>query len=504
MIHTLPYTVRVRRATCAALVWIGTTATLGTAQEAPGPETLRRALLQQVITDSQLLAEQYERALAKLEGELAAAGDYEEAQRVKLRREEIRAVYASVGDASTNAISLLPERARLGGAAEARGEEITGWRSSGSLAEWSAVRIQPGTYHLDLEALLGDLPGAAAMPLASRVQPQDRAGFVFHELSLLAGAQENRRAFEVLRPATEGQWIPMRIGPLTFTRSPVTLRLAPATGYPANVISFRRLRLVPAESGVIQAPPVPDADPFAAASESLRQKLATAQKPVLKAYAARLQALAKNSPTLQEAVAAEMARLTQLQNALAEHGEDALLKRLERQMGGIGGFESIEDAHLVEPEKATGDRFVIEHADGRTEIRLLWVSCAPAEDKSGRFKAFASHFHVDVSDIPALARSAHEFTHGYLEGRKLRVLLRPGKDAGGARAALVFVPEVGLYQNILVEQGLAIVEMPAAGPRLGITERGLHAALLQFEETARRLKNGAWAIADEARKEEKK
>lgn len=504
MIHALPSTARVRRAACAALVWAGTAASLGTAQEAPGPETLRRAFLQQVITDSQLLAEQYERALAKLEGELAATGDYEEARRVKLRREEIRAVYASVGDASTNAIPLLPERARLGGAAEARGEEITGWRSAGSLAEWSGVRVQPGTYHLDLEALLGDLPGAAAMPLASRIQPQDRAGFVFHELSLLTGAQENRRAFEVVRPTTEGQWTAMRIGPLTFTRSPVTLRLAPAAGYPANVISFRRLRLVPAESGVIQAPPVPEADPFAAAGEALRQSLATAQKPVLEAYAARLQALAKNSPALKDAVAAEMARLAQLQTALAERGEDTLLKRLERQMGGVAGFESIEDARLVEPEKATGDRFVIEHAGGRTEIRLLWVSCPPAEDKGGRFKAFASHFRMDVSDIPALARSAHEFTHGYLEGRKLRVLLRPGKEAGGTRAALVFVPEVGLYQNILVEQGLAIVEMPAAGTRLGITERGLHAALLQSEETARRLKNGAWAIADEDRKEEKK
>ncbi|MBV6499829.1 MAG: hypothetical protein CJBNEKGG_02292 [Prosthecobacter sp.] len=504
MIPTLPRNAHVRRAACAALVWAGAAAFQGLSQEAAGPETLRRAFLQQVITDSQLLAEQYERALAKLEGELALAADYEEARRVKQRREEIRAVYATLGDASTITLPLLPERARLSGAAEARGEEITGWRSAGSLAEWSAVRVQPGTYHLDLEALLGDLPGAAAMPLASRIQPQDRAGFVFHEPSLLAGAQENRRAFEVVRPTVEGQWTAMRIGPLTFTRSPVTLRLAPAAGYPANVISFRRLRLVPAESGVIQAPPVPEADPFAAAGEALRKSLTSAQKPVLEAYAARLQALAKDAPALKDAVAAELARLDQLQTALAERGEEALLKRLERQMGGVAGFENIEDARLVQPEKASGDRFTIEHAGGRTDIRLLWVNCAPAEDKNGRFKAFASHFRIDVSDIPALARSAREFTVGYLEGRKLRVLLRPGKEAGGSRAALVFLPEVGLYQNILVEQGLAAVEMPAAGARLSITERGLHAALVQFEETARRLKNGAWAIAGEDRKEEKK
>lgn len=500
----MPRTSPACRAVCAVLAWAGAVASQG--QDAAGPDALRRTFLQQVITDSQLLAEQYERALAKLEAELAASGDYEEARRVKQRREEIKEVYATLGDATTNAsaIPLLPERARLSGTAEARGEEITGWRSAGSLAEWPAVRVPPGTYHLDLESSLGALPGAAAMPPASRTQPQDRAGFVFHEQSLLAGTQENRRAFEVVRPALEGSWTPMRVGPLTFTRSPVTLRLAPAAGFPANVISFRRLRLVPAESGVIQAPPVPEADPFAEAGDALRNALVTAQKPVLQAYASRLQALATSSPALSEAVAAEKARLSQLQTSLAEHGEGALLARLERQMGGIAGFENIEDARLVQPEKASGDRFTIEHAGGRTDIRLLWVTCAPAEDRNGRLKAFASHFSIDVSDAADLARAAREFTLGYLEGRSLRVLLRPGKEAGGTRAALVFLPGLGLYQNILVEQGLAAVEMPAAGARLGITERGLHAALLQFEESAHRLKNGAWAIATEDRKEEKK
>lgn len=470
------------------------------ASSAQGLAEKHAAMLKQVLSDSQVLTEQYERALARLESELATTGDYEEARLVQLRREELRTVYAGAASLASAAVVLPLERARLAGTVEVRSGALTNWRTSGSLAEWTALKISPGTYHLELEASLSDLPQAASGPMPGRSQPQEKATFTFYEVSLLPGAQENRRSFEIFSSDQAEVFSPVRIGPLVFTRDSVTLRLIPAAGYPANGIFLRNLRLVPVTDEVVQtAPSLPEADPLQAARLRLKQELAVAQKPVLEAYHAVLNDLAASalkSPETQELLDAEAKRLSLIELASSKDPE-VLVSRIAGQFGGMAGFEDISNARLVSSEVLSGDHFTVEHEGRKIPVRLMWLRCAPVSEKDASRRDFAKHFRLENEDTSSLAQAAREFTLGYLEGKPLRLLLRSGKDKEGFQAALVFLPEVGLYQNVLVDQGLAAVEPPQKGARPGLMERGLLGSLVEREAAAKRLKNGAWALAAE-------
>ena len=140
---------------------------------------------------------------------------------------------------------------------------------------------------------------------------------------------------------------------------------------------------------------------------------------------------------------------------------------------------------------------MIEHDGRKIAVRLLWLECASLKDADDSRKSFARHFGIDVNSTAALANAAREFTIGYLEGKSLRLLIRSGKEKDGTQAALVFLPEVGLYQNILVDQGLAAVRPPVKESPRGIMEKSLLGSLLEREALARRQKNGAWALASE-------
>jgi len=462
------------------------------------PAQMRSDMLKLVLADSLALTDQYERALAKLESELAAGADYEGARLVQQRREELRAIYASNGTMVSTGIPLPVDRARLAGSVESRGLTLTGWRSAASLAEWSGLKVSPGAYYLELEANITELPSAVG-PLPGRSQPQEKASFVFYEVSLLPGAQENRRNFEITMGDARDVFMPLRIGPLNFTRSTVTLRIAPTMGYPANAISLRQMRLVPVTADIIQnAPSLPEGDPVTAVRVKLQRELAQAQKSVITDYSETLQSLVTSSTDIKESVSAEAKRLEKLQQATAKDPE-AVLNDIMRQLGGVGGFDNIEGALLLPDETLSGDHFIIEHEGEKISVRLMWVRCAPMDEKSGMRRDFAKHFGIELDDIGELARAAREFTLGYLHGKPLRLLLRPTKDKDGVQPALVFLPEVGLYQNVLVNQGLAAVEPPPKVVRPGMMERGLFGTLLEHEATAKRQKNGAWALASEVK-----
>jgi endonuclease YncB( thermonuclease family) len=469
------------------------------AQESPPIGTARADFLKLVLSDSQILSDQYERALAKLESELAAGADYEEAQLVQQRREELKAIYGAASASPAAGITLLPSRARLSGSAEARGEMLTGWRGSSSMAEWGAVRLSPGVYFLELEANITGLPTSAGGVLPERSMPQDTASFVFYEVSLLPGAQENRRSFEIVRGPSDAAFTPLRIGPLNFTRNSVTLRIAPTMSYPGNVISIRNIRLVPdSGEGLLTAAPLPEGDQLAAAREQLHRELALVQKPVINAHSDALATLAEN-PALHDAALAETQRLNVLQRNVTNKPTD-VLPRMLRQLGGVAGFIDLEGAKLVTTDStSSGDHFIIEHEGTQIPVRLLWVRCAALDSGSEENRNFAKHFRIEQADIGQLSRTAREFTLGYLAGKPLRLLLRPNKDKDGHQPALVFLPEIGLYQNVLVDQGLAAVDPPRKTLSVGMMERGLIESLQQREEVARRQKNGAWALSGDTK-----
>jgi len=455
----------------------------------------RTNFLKLVLSDSQVLTDQYERALAKLETELAAAADYEQALLVKQRREELRAVYAGSSPSAAASVPLTLERTRLAGTVEVRADALTNWRSAGAQVEWAGIRVTPGTdYHLELEATM------TALPPAGRMQPPEKASFVFYEVSLLPGAQENRRSFDILTGKDE-TFAPLRIGPLSFSRDTVTLRLAPAMGYPANAISLRKLRLTPTapEAVVTTAAPLPEGDALAAAREALQRELSKTQKPVITAYQQALKALPTASPEMKEAVEAETKRLAQLEQS-SNSAPGSILERMARQLGGMAGFENLDGAKYVSAATSAGDRFTVEHEGRQIQVRLMWIRCAPADEKSAARQEFVRHFGIDADYAGTLARTAREFTLGYLDGKPLRLLLRPVKDKDGFQPALLFLPELGLYQNVLVDQGLAAVDAPPKSARFGMMERGLFESLREHEAAARRLKNGAWALSEEDKK----
>ncbi|MES2506580.1 MAG: hypothetical protein V4599_07750 [Verrucomicrobiota bacterium] len=467
----------------------------------PAPLAVTRAgFLRQVMADSQTLTDQYERALSKVEQELAEAADYEEARLVQQRRAELKTLYPSNDEPLTQSLAfpLLPAQARFIGSAESRGDLITGWRTGGSGAEWSNLRLSPGKYYLELEANLVELPSLPGTFVPGRSQPQESAVFEFLEVSLLAGAAENRRSFEVRLSHDDTTFEALKIGPVNFTRSPVTLRLTSATGYPGNLLRLRNLRLLPA---IVEAPtitsPAPEGPSLDSLKKSLNEALTSAQKPIVDSYLENIRALATSNPALADSADAEIKRLLKLMEN--SRGQTAGPLRMLGNNGGLNGFEDLDGARFVEDAGNQGDRFMIEHEGRRLTIRLLWLQCAPLDDSDKEAtKAFAQHFRLGSSDVTPLGRAAQEFTAGYLEGKDLRVLVRPGKSKDGTSNALVFLPEIGLYQNVLVDQGLAAVMPPK--DRRGMMENGLFDSLLDREKTAHRQKPapGAWSLSEDS------
>ena len=144
-----------------------------------------------------------------------------------------------------------------------------------------------------------------------------------------------------------------------------------------------------------------------------------------------------------------------------------------------------------------GDRFVIEHEGRRLTVRLLWLLCAPPDAReTADIRTFTRHFGLGDSDVTPLGRTAQEFTAGYLAGKDLRVLIRPTRNKDGTANALVFLPEIGLFQNVLVDQGLAAVIPPK--DRRGMMENGLFDSLIEREKAAKRQNPppGAWSLSE--------
>lgn len=457
----------------------------------------RAAFLRQVMTDSQLLTEQYERALAKAEVEVAAAGDYEEARAIWQRREQLRSLYS--GTVTSLATPLPLAQARMTGSAQYSGETLSGWRSSGSGAEWQNFRLAPGRYQLEFEASMSDAPVAGNISASSKFQPQTSATFEFHEVTLLSTAGDNRRTFEIAHSDDETTFTPVRAGPYTFTRSPLTLRFAASTGYPANVIRVRNLRLAPYSEDASTAtdPALPSTTQLQQASTSFKATLEDVKKTTSDAYLAELKQLATTKPQLKDQIDVETRRVEKRRDP--KPGLSGLRAIASSANENLDGFEDISDARLADAEPAAGDRFKIIHEGQTLDVRLLWVECAPLTESDPGVKRFAKHFHIENDDAVSIGRVSREFTAGYLRDKPLRLLIRPDRDKDGTVAALLFVPDVGLYQSVLVDHGLAAVAPPARDEKRTSTEKALIEALSKDEDRARKRQKppGAWALTTE-------
>lgn len=472
--------------------------------QTPAPEpvaltTTRSAFMRQVMADSQLLTQQYERALAKVETDVATAGDYEEARAIRQRREQLQALYA--GTVSSLATPLPLTQARMMGSAQASGETLGGWRSNGSGAEWQNFRLMPGSYHLEFEANMSDAPVAGSIYASSKFQPQQTALFGFDEVTLLGISAENHRTFEITRSTDETTFTTVRVGPLTFSRNPVTLRLTAADGYPANIIRIRNLRLVPVTDAAGTSPTtLPQTGSTTAmkqASTALKDAIDAARVAAASKYIDELNDLAVTKPALKGQINAEIRRIQRLGDQKA--GQTGI-NAITTTSGGFSGFEDISEARLADEEPLSGERFKVVYEGRTVMVRLLWIDCAPPEenDKSG-VKRFAKHFNIEEEDVPSVGRTAREFTASYLRNKPLRLLIRPDRDKDGTMAVLLFLPNVGLYQNVLVNHGLAAVVAPSRDQQRNAMERAFLSILSAIENAAskRRPAPGAWALSAE-------
>jgi len=250
------------------------------------------------------------------------------------------------------------------------------------------------------------------------------------------------------------------------------------------------------------ATPVPAAPTSATvtmqqAAAGLKSSLETARTSAITAYLASLQKLASLQPALKEQVEAEIRRV-QKQGGQGK-GATTGLRAITSTSSGLDGFESIADAQLADELPVSGERFKIVHEGRVLPVRLLWIDCAPADESDAGVKRFSKHFGIDEEDTVSLGRFAREFTAGYLSGKPLRLLVRPDRDKDGTLAALLFLPDVGLYQNVLVDHGLAAVVPPPPDPRRDAAEKALIATLESRENAARRHQPpaGAWALASQ-------
>lgn len=461
---------------------------------------LRTSFQRRVLIDSQTLAEQFERALGRLEFELAESGDYDQAAQVKRRRIELQSLFqpsdSSIADSL--AIPLSSRFMRGTGMLVNADSSINGWRSGSSYAEWASIKIKPGDYYLEFEYLMTENPQTTS----GGIHAEETAVLEFFEVSQLADSSQNRRSFELNLSSSAEEWTSLKVGPVRYTRSPVTLRLIGSEGYPNNQIRLRNIRLTPqvAEqppSGVEPASVGSPNAPLTRAREGFSNDLKLAYEPVLAAHLEKLNSLMEQYPEWQKFIRSEVNQAEQRKALMIERGR-ADLPRPMASFGGIVGFQDLEGVNLVEHPENTGDRLRLRHDGREFAARLLWVRCAdpmptPQQENDN---PFAKHFGIDPDDAVLFGRAAKDFSDDYLRGKVFRVLARNVPEADGEVPVLIFLPEVGLFQNILLDQGLAALDIEI-NRDAGTLERALMRSVADRAAAARRRspRPGAWALS---------
>ena len=457
-----------------------------TAATPPLLEETRQAFLQRVRLASGSLNDYYEKALASLETSLAALGDYEQARAVKARRADLTALSAATPDTAPG-LPLLIEKAKLSGSTLATADSLQGWRTTNCAAEWILPRFTPGTYQLVLTYLMAPRrppppsPGSPPpRPQVPPLAPLEEVPMLFHESSLLATAAKNSLPIKLTMTGGENKLLTVE-GSIELTRAPVVLRLVNQASSPMNEIIIRDLKLIPlataASTPLTASTSLPFLEELKLLQAAQASKLTAAQKPVIDVYLSELAAISAPLPEAAEAIASEQQRVKKLLEGKAP----------KRPVGlKLDNFEELADAHFVPDPANTGDAFIIEHQGQQQRIRLAWIACPPlnpAEQKP--LKLVLDRFGISPEAALSLGQSAQEFTALYLEGRPLRLLLRQDHKVNEAAQALLFVEGIGLFQNVLIDQGLAVLDAPANKGRNPL-ESALLTGLQEREAAARK------------------
>ena len=488
--------------------------------EPPALTAARAQFLSGVVLASKQLSDQFSNALAKLEDELAAAGDYEEAIKVQTRRKEVEASVGSAGATplSQPGVALSPNTAKTSAAVTVEDGALTGWRTAGNYAEWSLQKLTPGRYTLQF-GYTSTESKASDSSLLARATTADVVKFKFSEVSLLAAATASTRLLELPLSKDPATYTPLVTEPISIARTSITFRLESMQSTPANAIRIKDIRLVPVEDrpAATSVPSVTAAvsggqQDIDALKQIYTRQLASARSPIITDYLARLKSLAAQPAfakdrDLVEEIEAEQRRITEMNAGPSDKNKGGIRRRGPAGVaGGLDGFDDITDARLVNDPANSAERFKVEH-EGRTFfVKLAWVRCPPvAPDDKEALQLAMRHFKIDEDEALAVGRMAQEFTIGYLEDRPLRLLVRTKKEkknGDDASPALVFLDDIGLFQTALVQRGLAAVVFPPGLDHKSTMENGMMRMLTEQEQKAmkRRPAPGAWSFTAEAAK----
>lgn len=489
--------------------------------EPPALTALRGEFLGGVVTASKQLTDQFTNALAKLEDDFAAAGDYEEAMKVEARRKEVE---ASVGGATPPApppgIPLAANAAKTSAAISVDEGALTGWRTAGNYAEWSLQKLTPGRYTIQFSYLCTDAKSNGNdSTLLARYTTAEVVKFKISETSLLAAAAANTRMLELTLAKDPSTYTPVTTEPISILRTTITLRLESLQSAPANAIRIKDIRLVPVEDKVaapatsalaVATPSDPQKNVDALKQVFVRQ-MAAARTPIMTDYLARLKTLsaqpsvAKDKDLVEE-IEAEQKRATEINTT-----PPSIVTGSNRRKGpagvpgGLDGFEDVSGVRLVADPANTAEKFKVEHEGRQFWVKLAWVRCPPvSSDDRDALQSAIKHFKIDEDEALLVGRMAQEFTIGYLEERPLRLLVRNNKKNSktDAAPALVFLDDIGLFQSALVERGLAAVFFPPGLDHKSTIENGMMKMLSEREQKAmkRRPAPGAWSFSSEGSK----
>lgn len=439
-------------------------------------------------SETALLNDLFQRALSGVQTNAAAEGDYEQALAAKRRREQLIAQTNDIREQTgTQPGTVLPfTEAKLAGGLTLATEALAPWRSELASAEWVLSRIVPGRYEVELLYRWVDAPG----PLDEAVVPQ----WVLREVSTLPGAAANVVKCALQKTGTTAERL-RATGVLNITALPFTLRLTASADYEGYDLALMGVRLLPAAATPLAAtnttqPAVSLKSELDALLQSHSERLRAAREPVVGDYLEMLAGLGERGAAGRKVVDAETRRAKGLLD-----GSSQTLGGMS-SASGKAGLTSLNAVRYVPDEANTGTRFKVEHEGQSFWVRMMWVTSPPSDPKldPAALRHARERFGMDELSAVALGQAAREFTELYLAGKPLRLLARANPSPDGSLQALVYVDPVGLFQHVLVDHGLAVVDAPGGGKRAAL-EAGIITSLQEREAHARSSTpaEGGWA-----------
>jgi endonuclease YncB( thermonuclease family) len=492
------------------------------ASNSTGPAELlqkRQQFQARALGGSQILSEQFAKALTALAREAGASGDYELALKAERRREGLAELYSSAleGSSISNVIVMRPSDARVSGTLnlDRARDVLTGWKTVGSVATWDVSRITPGGYDVHITygvAEEGDQP-SRSNPYLPTPDLTTGGDFEFYEDSSLSGAAANRRTGTVASTGGWTEYSTLTLPALQLTRanSRFALKITRAKGE-GGVMHLKEIRLTPAKPATTatEAPgldengqPLPQVDELTKLKQGHLERLRQKLMPISVDYTGKLTSLATtfsgNEDTVED-LQNEVRRVERLGD-----NPRSLLQLRERNRPAAtttatlaDGMHEMRDALYVVAPENTGDRFMVACNGETFPVRLLWVTCpAPGPKTPGPGSLSATeYFGISDEDVTAISIMARDFTAEYLKDKPLRLVTRGLKDAEGALLASVQPEGLGDFAGALVDNGLAMIQKPTGSPRAQKLHQEAAITVLQDREAAARKRHippGAWS-----------